>query len=247
MRCACARGYFEQAGLHAAELDRLATTYDLPAAEATAAWYRGAQHTVNGRFSDAERAFQHAAELSSHVGLASVEEGFFPVWSFSLALWTGKLGDHVADCRRAYEHSPRQSRELYALTLAVAGRPDEAAEIAAVRDDLPRDIRFKIMMTVRGLVGLALNDYDRVVEAYNALRPLDNEVAGGDTGGYAVLLPIAQLLGDLAVRLGQAQTANGHYRKAREIGERANVPQWTATAREALARTVTQFKPQRVW
>ena len=153
----------------------------------------------------------------------------------------------MADCRRTYEQYPQQGREVYALTLAAAGRPDEAAEIAAVREDLPRDVRFKIMMTVRGLLGLALNDYDRVVEAYNALRPLDNEVAGGDTGGYAVLLPIAQLLGDLAVRLGQAQTANGHYRKAREIGERAGVPQWTTTAHEALARTVTQFKPQQAW
>jgi DNA polymerase III delta prime subunit len=247
MRCACARGYFAQADQHAAELDRLATTYDLPAAEATAAWYRGARHTVHGRYSDAERAFQHAAELSSHVGLAGVEEGEFPVWRFSLALWTGKLGDHVADSRRAYERSPARSRELHALTLAAAGRTDEATEVAAGREDIPRDARFKIVMTVRGLVGLVLNDYERVVEAYNALRPLDNEVAGGDTGGYAVLLPIAQLLGDLAVRLGQIQTGNGHYRKARELGERANIPLWTSAARDAMARTVSQFRPHRAW
>jgi tetratricopeptide (TPR) repeat protein len=246
MRCACARGYFAQADQHATELQRLATTYELPAAAATVAWYRGMHRTVNGRYAEAEQAYQHAAELSSHAGLRDIDD-FFPVWSFSLALWTGKLADHVADCRQAYERSAMQGREIYALTLAAAGRPDEATDVAAVREDIPRDIRFKITMTVRGLVGLALNDYDRVVEAYTALRTLDNEVAGGDTGGYTVLLPIAQLLGDLAVRLGQIQTANGHYRKAREIGERANVPQWTALAREALARTVTQFKPTRAW
>jgi predicted RNA polymerase sigma factor len=72
-------------------------------------------------------------------------------------------------------------------------------------------------------------------------------VAGGDTGGYAVLLPIAQLLGDLAVRLDQLQTANAHYRKAREVAERANVAQWVTTARDSLSRTITQFKPQRAW
>ena len=247
MRCACARGYFTQAHRHAAEIERLATTYDLPAAETTAAWYHGAHHTINGRFTESERAFQHASELTSQAGFAETEDGFHPIWSFALALWTGKLADHVTDARLAYERWPDQGREVYALTLAAAGRMDEAVEIAAAPDPILRDIRFKILMTVRGMVGLALSDYERVVEAYNALRPLDNEVAGGDTGGFAVLFPIAQLLGDLAVRLGQIQTANGHYRKAREIGERAEIPQWTATAREALARTVTQFKPHRAW
>ncbi|HEY7594068.1 MAG TPA: AAA family ATPase [Actinophytocola sp.] len=247
LRCASARGYFAQAGQHAAELERLATTYDLPAAATTAAWFRGVDHTVNGRFAEAGRAFQHATELTSHNGFADTEDGYYPVWAFALALWTGKLADHVSDARLAFERWPKQGREVYALTLAAAGQPEEAVEIAAVRDPIQRDVRFKILMTVRGMVGLALGDYERVVEAYNALGPLDNEVAGGDTGGYAVLLPVAQLLGDLAVRLGQLQTANGHYRKAREIGERAEIPQWTAAARDALSRTVTQFKPQRAW
>jgi hypothetical protein len=153
----------------------------------------------------------------------------------------------VTDSRRDFERSAEQGREVHALALAAAGRHDEAVGVAAVRTPIRRDMRFKVLMTVRGMLGLALGDYDRIVEAYNSLRPLDNEVAGGDTGGYVVLLPVAQLLGDLAVRLGQAQTANGHYRKAREIGERANVPQWTATAREALTRTITQSKPYRAW
>jgi hypothetical protein len=116
-----------------------------------------------------------------------------------------------------------------------------------VREPIPHDIRFTVGMTLRGLVGLALGDYGRIIEAYNALAPLDKEVAGGDTGGHAVLLPIAQLLGDLAVRLGQVRTANEHYRQAREVAERANVPQWTATARDSMSRTVTQFKPRRAW
>jgi len=247
VRCACARGYFAQADKHARELEWLAKTYDLPAAATTAAWYLGAQHTVRGRIAEAERAYQHAAELTGHAGLADVEEGAFPVWSLSLALWTGKLADHVTDSRRDFERSPEQGREVHALALAAAGRYDEAVGVAAVRSPIRRDMRFKVLMTLRGMLGLALGDYDRIVEAYNSLRPLDNEVAGGDTGGYVVLLPVAQLLGDLAVRLGQAQTANGHYRKAREIGERANVPQWTAAAREALTRTITQSKPYRAW
>jgi tetratricopeptide (TPR) repeat protein len=247
VRCACGRGSFGAADEHVAELERLATTYDLAAAAASAAWYRGAHHTVAGRFAEAERAYQHAAELTSHAGLADVEQGFFPIASLSLALWTGKLADHVEVCRFAYARSPEQGAEAYALTLHAAGRLEEAREVAAVRHPIPRDMRFKIVMTLRGLVGLALNDYDRVVEAYNALRPLDDEVAGGDTGGYAVLLPIAQLLGDLAVRLDQLQTANAHYRKAREVAERANVAQWVTTARDSLSRTITQFKPQRAW
>ena len=247
VRCACAQGYFARADEHTTELERLATTYGLASAGAAAAWYRGVRHMVCGRFAEAERAYQHADELTNHAGFGEVSQGFFPISTLALALWTGKLADHVAQCEQAYARSPEQSAEAYALTLHAAGRVDEAREVAASRHPIPRDMRFKIAMTLRGMVGLALNDYDRIVEAYNALRPLDDEVAGGDTGGYAVLLPIAQLLGDLACRLGQLQTANAHYRKAREMAERANVPQWVAAARESLARTVTQFKPRRAW
>ncbi|MGH3762146.1 ATP-binding protein [Actinophytocola sp.] len=247
VRCACGRGYFTDADRHAAELERLATTYDLPAAAATAAWYRGVRHTVDGRFAEAELAYQHAGELTSHAGLADVEQSYFPVTTLALALWTGKLADHVALCEQAFHRSPAQAAEAYALTLHAAGRLEDAREVATPRHEIPRDMRFKIVMALRGLVGLALGDYERIIEAYNALRPLDDEVAGGDTGGYAVLLPVAQLLGDLAVRLGQVQTANGHYRKAREIAERANVTQWMTTARESLSRTITQFKPHRAW
>ncbi len=247
VRCASGQGYFAQADEHAAELERLATTYDLAAAAATAAWYRGVHHTVHGRFAEAEQAYQHAAELTSRAGLADVQQGFFPINSLSLALWTGKLADRVEDCRLAYASSPEQAAEPYALALHAAGRIEEAREVAAARHPIPRDLRFKIVMALRGLVGLALSDYDRIVEAYKALLPLDDEVAGGDTGGYAVLLPIAQLLGDLAVRLGQHQTAGAHYRTAREVAERANVASWLTTARDSLARTVTQFKPHRAW
>jgi hypothetical protein len=247
VRCACGRGYFAIARMHASELERLATTYDLPSAAVTAAWYRGVDHTIGARFDEADRAFQHAAELTSHAGLADVEEGLVPMSTVSLAWWTGKLADQVTACRLAFERAPGQGREVYALTLAAAGRLENALEVAAVRDPIPRDTRFKIVMALRGLVGLALNDYERIVEAYAALRPVDGEVAGGDTGGYAVLFPVAQLLGDLAVRLDQVQTANGHYRKAREVAERSSVPQWTDAAREALARTIARIKPQRVW
>jgi AAA ATPase-like protein len=247
VRCACGRGWFATADLHAAELDRLATTYDLAAAALTTAWYRGLAHAVHGRFGEADLAYRQAAELTSRAGLPDIEEAFLPVAALSLALWTGKLADRVEACRRAHDHAPGLSGEAYALTLAAAGRLDEAREVAATREEIPRDSRYSIAMALRGLVGLALDDDGRITEAYYALYPMDDEVAGGDTGGYAVLLPIAQLLGDLAMRCGRAQTANLHYRKAREVAERANVPQWITTAREACARTVGRFKPHRAW
>lgn len=247
IRCACGRGQFATADEHAAEIERLATTYDLPAAAAAAAWYLGLRHTVGGRFADAERAYQHAAELTSQAGMADFERAVFPIASLSIALWTNKLADLVPDCADAYRRWPTPGTEAYALTLAAAGRFDEAHAVAARRPPIPRDIRFNVVMALRGLVGLALNDHDRITEAYHALRPLDDEIAGGDTGSYAVLLPVAQLLGDLAVRLGQPRTANTHYLKAREVAERANVTQWTAAAREALGRTITRSKPHRAW
>lgn len=246
IRCACGRGYFAMADEHAAECERLATTYDLPTAAALATWYHGLRHTVNGQFADAERAYQHAAELSSQAGVANVEHGVF-LGSLSLGVWTGTLAELVDLCHIAYTRWPAWGTEAYALTLAAAGRLDEAHAVASRRPPIPRDIQFKIIMALRGLVGLALNDHDRITESYHALRPLDDEVAGGDTGGCAVLFPVAQLLGDLAVRLGEPRVANAHYLKAREIAERANVSQWMTAAREALSRTITQSKPYRAW
>ncbi|WP_291419171.1 hypothetical protein [Actinophytocola sp.] len=247
IRCACGRGRFTAADEHATEIERLATTYDLPAAAAAAAWYRGLHHVVGGRFADAEHAYQRAAELTSQAGMADFEQGVFPIETLSIALWTDKLADLVPACQDAYNRWPTPGTEALALTLAAAGRFDEAQVVASRRPPIPRDIRFTVVMALRGLVGLALNDHDRITEAYQALRPLDDEIAGGDTGGYAVLLPIAQLLGDLAVRRGEPQTANTHYLKARVVAERANVPQWTAAARDALARTITRSKPHRAW
>ncbi|HEU5474440.1 MAG TPA: AAA family ATPase [Actinophytocola sp.] len=247
LRCACGRGDFARADEHAAETERLADTYDLPIAAATVSLYQGLRHTLAGRFGDAERAHQHAGELISRVGCADAEQGFFPIAPLTLGWWTGKLADLVDFCAAAYSRWPTTGTEAYALTLATAGRLDEAHAVAARRPPVPRDIRFKIVMALRGMVGLALHDHHRLAEAYQALRPMEDEIAGGDTGGFAVLFPVAQLLGDLADRLGQPQSASAHYLKAKEVAERADVPLWMAAAREALARTITRSKPYRAW
>ncbi len=247
IRCACGRGNFAAAREHATESERLATTYDLPTARITASWYHGLDHMINGRYAEAAQAYQRAAELTRQAGLAGIEQGLFAVASLSLAIWTETLADIVDLLHVAYTIWPTPGTDAYALALVAAGRYDEARAVATRRPPIPRDILFKIIMTVRGLVGLALNDHDRITEAYHSLRPFEDEIAGGDTGGFVVLLPVAQLLGDLALRLEQPQTANAHYLKARQIAERSNVAQWITMTRRALAGTIIQSKPYRAW
>jgi tetratricopeptide (TPR) repeat protein len=247
LRCACGRGQFTVAAEHAAESERLAATYDLPTAAATASWYYGLHHTINGRYSEAARAYQRATELTRRIGMAGVGQGLSVIAALSLAIWTGKLAELVPAMNALYARYPTAGAEAYALALAAAGRHDEARAVATRRAPIPRDIMYKLVMTLRGLVGLALNDQDRVAEAYHALRPLEDEMAGGDTGGFVVLFPVAQILGDLAVRLGELQAANAHYLKSRQIAERANVAAWISASREALSRTIARSRPHRVW
>lgn len=247
IRCACGRGQFTAAAEHAAEIERLATTYDLPTAAATASWFYGLHHTINGRYTEAANAYQRAAGLTRRTGMAGIEEGLYTIASLSLAVWTGTLAEIVDLLHIAYTRWPTPGTEAYALALAAAGRHDEAQAVAVRRPPIPRDVLFKFVMTLRGLVGLALNDHGRITEAYHALRPLEDEMAGGDTGAFVVLFPVAHILGDLALRLGETQTANAHYLKARQIAERANVAPWISATREALAGTIAQSKPRRIW
>ncbi|OLF08589.1 ATP-binding protein [Actinophytocola xanthii] len=247
IRCASGRGDFAASDEHAAQLDHLATTYELSNSSAIVAWYRGLRHTVDGRFDAAARAYQQAAELTRQAGMGDIEHGAFPIASLCLAVWTGKLADQVEPCRLVHQRWPVVGAEAYALALAAAGRIEEARAVAAPRRPVPRDIRFKIVMALRGRVGLMLNDQDRIEEAYETLRPVADEVAGGESGGYAVLFPIAQLLGDLALRRRLPLAAVTHYGTATEVATRARVPAWVTAAREARARALAEHRPRRAW
>ncbi|NUT12130.1 MAG: tetratricopeptide repeat protein, partial [Nonomuraea sp.] len=82
--------------------------------------------------------------------------------------------------------------------------------------------------------GMLLDDRERMVDCYDKLKPFADRVAGAGTGVVA-LWPVALTLGDLAIRLGQADAAREHYEKALEVAERVGVPRWVEAARRSVS------------
>ena len=123
--------------------------------------------------------------------------------------------------------------EIYALTLAAAGRTAEARAAAPAPYFRHWDAFWLLMAGVRGLLAVATDDRERAEWAYEALLPYAARPTGADTG-IMTLGPAAQILGDLAGYLG-LPAAITHYQHALVIAERAGVPLWRDTATRRLA------------
>lgn len=122
--------------------------------------------------------------------------------------------------------------ELHALGLAAVGRVAEARAVAARPLPLSHGRGWLFLTAVSGLLGIAIDDRDRAASAYRALLPHSAQPAGAESL-LLTLWPVAQILGDLAAYL-DLPGADGHYREALAIGERAGVRSWCAAAARRL-------------
>lgn len=234
--CACARGSFRVADAHHADTRRLAEKYQLPSPLAVSSWYVGLRHLVHGRFAEAEEAYRVAAELSARARLWEVDQAWVLGTTISLAMQRDRMADILELVEGAFAKWPVMGREVYAQALMAAGRGDDARRIAAELPPVPREASFLLTSVWRAITGLRLDDRPRIEWAYKALEPYLDEVAGADTAVVAHG-PVAQIAGDLALWLGRRGDAEGHYRQALAVAERAESTHWTAAARAALAGT----------
>ena len=122
--------------------------------------------------------------------------------------------------------------ELYALGLAAAGYGAEARSVAGRPLPLRRDRAWLFLTGIRGLLGIAVDDRERIRSAYDALLPYAAQPVGIESM-LVPFWPTAQILGDLARRLG-LPSADAHYRDALAIAERAGVQPWRDAAASRL-------------
>lgn len=90
-----------------------------------------------------------------------------------------------------------------------------------------------LLLTVRALADVALADRDEADQRYQALLPFQGQIAGATTAAF-VLMPVDQVLGDLAALLGRHQLARGHHHAALELTQRRGAPHWETDARRRL-------------
>lgn len=226
MQSAVGAADFAAADAHALRVRELATRYGLRLPIAVVGFYEGMREGLTGSLESAESQLRAAATLAGELGMWQHEVGLLALARYGLRLMRGCLGpmlDELAELQR-FERWHEQIAELLALALCREGRHEEArVHAASVLGPVRRDYFWHLLTSVRGLLGVELDDRSRVAAAYEALLPFAAQPVGST--GYLAIWPTARVLGDLAAYLGLP--ADLHYRQAAQIAHRANIPWWT--------------------
>ncbi|GAA3157314.1 hypothetical protein GCM10010466_55220 [Planomonospora alba] len=233
MECAAASGAFAEADRHVAAAERLARQYGLPAPLAVGAWYAGQRLMIAGDFAGAERAYRDAARLTARAGMLEGRQDLPLITTFCLRLVNGQAAEMVEPLAEAHQRGAKWTLDAYAVALASAGHERDARALISVKTPVRPDFLYELALIWRALAGMLLDDRERMVEAYDTLKPFSERIAGAGTGVVA-LWPVALTLGDLAVRLGFADAARSHYAKALAVAERVGVARWIEAARRSL-------------
>ncbi|MCT9932978.1 AAA family ATPase [Planotetraspora sp. A-T 1434] len=233
MQRALAELDFPEADRHADQAERLGERYDLPMPRSLATFYRAFRLAIAGEYVEAERLYREGAHAHSRVGAWRFEVGLSYMSRYCLGLLQGDVTGMLAESELVAQHWD-VAAEPYALALAAAGRTGEARQVAGRPRPIRPDYYARLFIVVRGLLGMALGDKERVLEAYDALAPYPRGIVTQGTG-LLPLWPVAQVLGDLAAYLGRADEAAERYGAALEIATGVGATAWVDAARQGLA------------
>ena len=227
MSASCGIADFRAADWHAAEAARIAERYQLPTIEAAIGMYSAMRAALNGDPAAAAERYRDAARQLGGFGLRMHAAAVDAVATSALLITQGRAAEIAGEPSVASLFP-----ELYALGLTAAGHAAEARSAAGRMLPVPRDRMWLFMTGVRGLLGIAVDDRERALSAYQALLPYAAQPAGAEAL-LITLWPVAQILGDLARYLG-LPGADAHYRDALAISERAGVQSWHDAAASRL-------------
>lgn len=228
---ASATGHLVAADEHIAAVESLAVTYQQPLTLAIASLYHGLREVVAGRLDQALEAYTRAAERMAQLSTLQGEGDTVTATTACAWLSAGRMGELATQWdagSMAAQHYP----EMYALALAQAGRVDEARQAAGEPRAIRKDYAFDLNWGIRGLLGLAIDDDDRVADSYQALAPFPDLLAGAGSA-VLVIAPIAEILGGLAAHQGKSALAADHYRQAVDLAQQVGAAHWAARARSA--------------
>ena len=196
---------------HAAAADALAERHDLPLVGVFTTWYAALRLAVTGRRDEARAAYRTAASRLAGTGMPGLESGILP-----LALLG--LGD-VPDA----DWGPY---EPWARPIVLLARGKRAEALAAVVPDSPHDLLFEARTCLHAVIAVEAGDRPTMARLYDRLLPAAGELAGAGSG-LVSFGPTAHHLADLATALGRHDQAEEHRRRAREIADELDAPQWT--------------------
>ncbi|TCM38620.1 AfsR/SARP family transcriptional regulator [Kribbella sp. VKM Ac-2568] len=220
----------------------LAETYSLAPVLVTLVWADAVVAVGWGRFDDAERAIETAAEF--HAGTTLAGAASLPV---ALAATLGLARGTLAAIEPMLAEAAALSglallREWHALALVRAGRIEEAGAALGPwhqQPEVPPDYLWLTHLAIRAELWSALGSAEAARELYAQLAPYEDRVVIGGTGitiaGFA-----GHQVGLLARTVGELDLAVDHLQTALDRNESAELwPFAAATARE-LATTLRQ-------
>ncbi|WP_051759210.1 BTAD domain-containing putative transcriptional regulator [Herbidospora cretacea] len=211
----------------------LAAAYQMiEAREVTNVAYATLRH-VAGDLDGALAAYAAAFGLLHRKGSLNAE-GAHALSVFSVRLTQDRHGEYADVAYALQQEHGAIVNDLLAVALCREGRLKEAAEIRARLAPIRKDFYYSLYLGVRALAVAQVGSPEEAREVREQLLPLRDSMPGAASLSVS-LRPVAHLLGDLAVRLGDLDEAAGHYRHAAEVARHRGAPLWAADAEKALA------------
>ncbi|MCG5472092.1 AAA family ATPase [Micromonospora sp. LAH09] len=212
---------------------RLAETYQLHEGQVIHLCALGALAHIAGDFTAARRHYDEVAVQMRRQGSLHAEAfHYFSV--ATLLISQGLFGEHLEATRRIRGSLGPIVDDLLALALIEGGRVDEARAMPIGRHTYRPDYFESALLTVRGMVVVALGRRDLAQPLIDALLPVRDQLAGFSTTA-AVVRPVALTLGELFRLLGRPEEATRHFTLAAGVARRWESPHWLAEATAALA------------
>ncbi|WP_214415333.1 BTAD domain-containing putative transcriptional regulator [Sphaerisporangium fuscum] len=186
---------------------------------------------------DFEESWRRHAEVVSRMEAAGGLNAHLQriVGRFIIGLARGDGGEMLSEMRELHARLGDIFTEFFARALVAAGRLEEARAVWHPESEVPRDYTWLGMMSLRGETAVALGDHRIAERCYEELLPWRGELGGLHCGSVTVG-PVAHILGDIALLLGRADVAAGHFEQAVQVAEQVGSPHWAERARQALGR-----------
>ncbi len=211
----------------------IATAYQMiEAREVVNVAYATLAH-VAGDLEAAEAAYAASFSLLARKGSPNAE-GAHALALFSLRVSQDRHGEYADVAYVLYEQYGAIVADLLSLALSREGRMKEAADIRHQLGVIRVDFYYSLYLGLRGLAVARVGTPEQVRDIRELLLPL-RDILPGAASMSVTLRPVAHILGDLAVRLGDLDEAAGHYRHAIDRARFWGAPIWAADAEKALA------------
>ncbi|WP_062348026.1 BTAD domain-containing putative transcriptional regulator [Herbidospora yilanensis] len=218
---------------HLKAANDLAAAYQMiEAREVANVAYATLRH-VAGDLDGALAAYSAAFGLLHRKGSLNAE-GAHALAVFSIRLTQDRHGEYADIAWALHEEHGAIVADLLAVALSREGRLKEAAEIRARLAPIRKDFYYSLYLGLRALAVVQVGSREEAREIREQLLPLRDSMPGAASLSVS-LRPVAHLLGDLAVHLGDLDEAAGHYRHAAEVARLRGAPLWVADAEKALA------------